>query len=498
MTVANVAPTVSGLTNQPANEGLSAALTIGSFADPGIDGPWAVTVNWGDSTPSTTFTRASAGSLGSKAHTYIDNGVYTVTVTVAEDGSVTPPSDSKTFQVTVANVAPVVTGSPASQSKQYSDPISDVTISATDVAADTLTPSTRWKIGSAGFTTSPALPSAISLVSGATSNTWKLTGTAQMAPGTYTIRVTISDEDGGSSDQDVTIIVTEEDARATYTGDMFAFTASGGTNATVVLRATIQDITAVTGDPAYDAAAGDIRNATASLTVNGAAPAGCSNLPVALINTDTKTGSVSCDATLDVNAHDIGIIVSGSYTAGSTAAVKIGVVEVAEPNGSFITGGGYEVLSLSKGKYPGGVDSRMNYGFNIKYNKSKTNLQGHANIIFRANGRVYQIKSNAADSLGISFKAGTTACLGPPTSTCWGVADFRAKANLTDVTNPLAPIALGGGLTLQVTVTDKGEPGSADSMGVTLWSGSVLMFSSRWDGAKTVEQVIGGGNLVVH
>ena len=47
-------------------------------------------------------------------------------------------------------------------------------------------------------------------------------------------------------------------------------------------------------------------------------------------------------------------------------------------------------------------------------------------------------------------------------------------------------------------MTDKGDPGRYDSIGVTLWNGSTLLFSSEWNGAKTTEKVIEGGNLVVH
>ncbi len=78
------------------------------------------------------------------------------------------------------------------------------------------------------------------------------------------------------------------------------------------------------------------------------------------------------------------------------------------------------------------------------------------------------------------------------------VANFRSKANLTDVTDPLAPISLGGNLTLQVSMTDEGTPGSSDTIAVTLWDGNKLLFSSYWKGNKTDEQVLGGGNLVVH
>ena len=86
----------------------------------------------------------------------------------------------------------------------------------------------------------------------------------------------------------------------------------------------------------------------------------------------------------------------------------------------------------------------------------------------------------------------------PSWRTCFGLADFRSKANLTDITDPNHPIALGGNLTLQITMTDKGEPGSSDLIGITLWSGPKLFFSSEWNGARTLERVIAGGNIVVH
>jgi hypothetical protein len=131
----------------------------------------------------------------------------------------------------------------------------------------------------------------------------------------------------------------------------------------------------------------------------------------------------------------------------------------------------------------------MNFGFNVKYNKNKTNLQGHANIIYRNGGRVYQIKSNSTTSLTVNMGTG-----GKPPST----ATFIAKANLTDVTNPLAPVGLGGGYTLQMSMHDNGEPGASDTISFVLTDGGTLLFSSNWTGAKTEEKVITGGNLQVH
>jgi len=78
-------------------------------------------------------------------------------------------------------------------------------------------------------------------------------------------------------------------------------------------------------------------------------------------------------------------------------------------------------------------------------------------------------------------------------------ATFTSKGNLTDITVETNPIALGGNLNMIVTMTDKGEPGSADTFAITLYDGSNnLLFSSNWSGTQTVEQLLGGGNTVVH
>jgi len=48
-------------------------------------------------------------------------------------------------------------------------------------------------------------------------------------------------------------------------------------------------------------------------------------------------------------------------------------------------------------------------------------------------------------------------------------------------------------------MTDRGEPGSSDLIGITLYDkNSALWLSSNWNGTKTLEQQLGGGNLVAH
>src|SRR5919198_5006508 len=107
VTVANLAPQVTGAADQNATEGTSTSFSLGSFSDLGAnDGPWSADVNWGDGSAHTTFSSSSQGSLGSQSHTYADNGSYTVSVTVTDkDGG----SGAATFPIVVANADPVVT-----------------------------------------------------------------------------------------------------------------------------------------------------------------------------------------------------------------------------------------------------------------------------------------------------------------------------------------------------------------------------------------------------
>src|SRR3954471_4138080 len=106
--VANVNPTVTAPANQNANEGASTSFALGSFTDPGPDSPWAVDVDWGDSSPHAAFNMTLTGSLGSLNHTYADGPATparTVSVKVTDKNG---GSDTKTFTVQVANVAPTV------------------------------------------------------------------------------------------------------------------------------------------------------------------------------------------------------------------------------------------------------------------------------------------------------------------------------------------------------------------------------------------------------
>jgi hypothetical protein len=494
VTVNNVAPTLTISGAAAVNEGATYTLSLSS-SDPGADtiAHWDIT--WGDGS----LVQEVSGNPSSVTHVYADGPASPTISATATDEDGTYASNTKA--VTVNNIAPVVVANPSTQSVQYSDPIASVTITATDVAADIpLSASTTWRKD--GGSPNTGLPTGLSFSApscGLTSCTWTLSGIANVAPGSYVIQVTAND-DVGSGFADITIIVTQENARATYTGVPMAFTSSAtSSSATVVLAATIQDITAVSGDPAYDPNAGDIRNAKVTFTVDGNPV--CSNLPVGLVTSDTKTGTATCNWNANIGNSDgvsytIGIIVNNYYTRNS--ADDNVVVQVSKPIGTnFITGGGYLVLTNSAGKIAGDAGKKNNFGFNVKYNKAGTNLQGNINTIIRrteSDGKVhvYQVKGNAMTSLVAQPQPN-------PSSAKLSTAIFTGKANIRDITDPLLPVSIDGGATLKVTMSDSGEPGSSDTIGITVLNkDGGTWYTSNWDGITTKEQLLGGGNLVVH
>src|SRR5262249_4312369 len=156
----------------------------------------------------------------------------------------------------------------------------------TDVIGDPLSPSTSFTFN--GGPVQPGLPANLTLTDngftsadGFDTHSWALGGIAYVAPGTYVVTVSLTDGGGATPPTTLTINVLREDARAYYAGLLFASTSAVTSSpAPVPLSATIKDITAVLGDPATDAYAGDIRNARVTFINRDTTTVIASNVPV--------------------------------------------------------------------------------------------------------------------------------------------------------------------------------------------------------------------------
>jgi Thrombospondin type 3 repeat len=185
---ANVEPTIaiSGAANVA--EGSPFSLTLGTITDPGTDSVSSITVHWGDG-GSDTYAPGDPAS-----HTYADGpNAYDITVDlVDEDG--TYLDNANALSVGVDNVEPTV-DSPLSLSG--SGGTACISGNAVTLGFTWSDPAGTYDTYSYDVDWGDGTPHAIG--SGALSPVSGLTHT--YAPGSFTVSVAVSDEDGGTSDQ---------------------------------------------------------------------------------------------------------------------------------------------------------------------------------------------------------------------------------------------------------------------------------------------------------
>jgi PKD repeat protein len=214
VTVNNRVPTVEAGADQTVNEGSAVSLAPSTFNDLGtLDGHTA-TINWGDNiiengvVSETPFGPPGdiAGMNGTVfgSHIYADSGVYTVTVKVTDDDG---GAGSDIFTVTVNNQVPTVEAG-ADQIVAEGDKVKLALSTFNDLLLDTHTAIIDWDDGTATdigivseFPFNP--PDAAVGMNGTVSGSHVYADN-----GIYTVRVTVTDDDGDAGSDTFTVTVT--------------------------------------------------------------------------------------------------------------------------------------------------------------------------------------------------------------------------------------------------------------------------------------------------
>ena len=190
VTVNNVTPIITASGSVIDENGV--ATVSGDITDPGSQDTFTVVIDWGEGSPETYSYPAGSKSY-SQTHQYLDDNptatasdIYGITVTVTDDDT---GVDTATTTVTVNNVAPVLgpITVPLAPLPVGSEVIATADFADTGIQ-DTHTAVWDWGDGTISTATiSEANGSGI------------ITGThAYASEGVYTIKVTLTDDDGGS------------------------------------------------------------------------------------------------------------------------------------------------------------------------------------------------------------------------------------------------------------------------------------------------------------
>jgi hypothetical protein len=224
--VANVAPTAVLANGGPVDEGSPVSVSFSSQSDPsaadtsaGFHYAYAC-----DNGSLAGATYGGSGTSATKSCTFNDNGTKTVRARIIDkDGGYT----EYTTDVSVNNVAPTITSVTASSQVVPAGGTSNITASFTDPGtADTHTCVVNWD-GATG--TTPM----VTETNG--SGTCKATGTFA-TPGVYSLTVTITDDDGGSTTSTVSVLIAVYDPNAGFvTGGGWINSPAGAYRADVTL-----------------------------------------------------------------------------------------------------------------------------------------------------------------------------------------------------------------------------------------------------------------------
>jgi PKD repeat protein len=198
--VGDAALTAGALTLVGGTEGSAPTSATFSFMDANLGSTAAdftATFSWGDGSSSSGTVTGTAGSYAvSGSHTYQEEGSYTVTVTVVDDGGSTT-SGSNPAAVGDAAIAAVCAASAVS-GQTFSGPVATVTDGNPNGTASDFTATIMWGDGTSSAGT----------VSGPTGGPFTVSGThVYTAPGPYTITTTVVDDGGSTASASCAVLV---------------------------------------------------------------------------------------------------------------------------------------------------------------------------------------------------------------------------------------------------------------------------------------------------
>jgi Bacterial Ig domain/Bacterial cadherin-like domain len=485
---ANVAVTVTGVNDAPVCEDVSITTdedTIGSVAADcsDVDGE-ALTISVTQPTkgvssyvnpdlrlnPNNQYNGLNTGDSDTV------NGDFTYK---ANDSTVNSANANVAVTVTGTDDNPTITnGASSTRTAQYTDPITSLTINATDVDNPGSDLTFTWKAGDCSSAGTP--PNDIDKVDAAGngslpgSRSTTISGRYDVKPNTYNRCIVVSDGDGGSATHTIAFVVTKEDASVTGILPTEVQVGAPGGTGTAALSGTFAEDS---GNPSTSLAAPNT-SATAFSETNvrfdlspvGSGSGGtCTDTGVA-----NPVGCTISALTPDVYQVDV-TIVSDWFTGGDIVSLL-----VFDPSLGFSTGGGTFVWPSDSSRWAG---SKTNFGFVGKQVNTKS-WKGSILIVIHTSAGPYVVKTNAFNGVTNGLSGGI-----------W-YTSMTGKATYAVPTGSNPGCSTGilkcGNFTVSISAQDKAEPGKGiDTFKAKLLSPTnATLFDLAY-------QTITGGNIQV-
>jgi hypothetical protein len=396
---------------------------------------------------------------------YFGSDSFTYTIDDGHGGT-----DTATVNVTInaVNDAPVFTINSLAQTVQYSDAITPVTVSVSDV--DDPTSSLTLTIESslpAGLTATPTGVGSLTI-----------SGNVLAAAGIYPINLKVVDPHTATTNASVTITVNKENTETAYTGDMAVVTAGPTiTTATVRLAAHLTQ--------EADSAAGDITLARVTFELFKSSNLGSTpDRTVTGVPVDSNGDAVAFVSNLAADSYVVKVKIDATNGYWTANPVGLGTINVAiGSNDQAANGGGWVADAAS-------ANGRGNFGFSVRNDKGTP--KGNSIYVFRStDGFDYIVKTN-------SWQGGYLNFAPEPGTSILNRSSFKGKCTVQKVDRSTGAVVQSFGNYTMIVDARDGDlltPRQGDAYAITILDNNGLIW--RRVGTNTSLLPLGGGNVMV-
>ncbi len=391
-----------------------------------------------------------------------DSFTYTI-----DDGHGANSTATVNVTVNAVNDNPVFTINVLSQTVQYSDPITPVNVSVSDV--DDATADLTLQVLS-------SIPAGLTVTPGVGSLT--ISGNPLVVAGVYTIDLKVTDPHGAVSTATVTITVNKETAETSYTGDMGVITSGPS-----VTTATVRLAAHLTQDP--DGAPGDISLARVVFEIFKSSNLGNTpDMTVTNVPVDSNGDAVSFLSGVAADSYVVKVKIVAGNGYWTADPVGLGTINVAVgTDDQRVTGGGWI-------PDPDSANGKANFSFTVRGDRGKP--KGNSTFIFRGlDGFNYIVKSTSWVSGFLNFST-------EPGTSIANRSSFGGKCTVQKVDRNTGEIVQTFGNFSFVVDNRDGDlltPRSFDAYAITILDNNGLIYHRI--GTNLALIPLGGGNIDV-